>query len=309
MRISENLARPMSRAAISAALKKDEERRRARAKARAKEIEALMAEQDLDRQGKLWGEKSFEEFAAAEDARWPGDVIGRLCPYRLTPEDVAIRLEELNILESRAKQLGDRAVRLVGACLDAGSPEELSRETGIPMPELLRQLWSLVKGMFGQETAGSLAEFVRQTASGEAMKENWFLFQEETVVVRVRLTPAARQLSVDKLHREMLAAGYNVSRPTAHRAKRQGWFCPDYNPGEKRPVTTTRQISGYVMLTEKEGGLSVRQLASKLGISQPTASAAKRRGYFAVTRENKDKIRVSTARIKTSVSGHASSPA
>jgi AraC-like DNA-binding protein len=299
----------MSRAEITAALRKEEKRRRAHAKARAKEIEALMEEQDLDRQGKLWGEKSFEEFAAAEGVRWSGDLVGRLCPYRLTPEDMVIRFEELSALESRAKALGERAVRLVGACLDAGSPEELSREIGIPMPELLRQLWALVKGLFGQETAGSLAEFIRQTASGEAMKEHRFLFQEETKVVRVRLTAAARELSVDKLHAAMLAAGYNVSRPTAHRGKRQGWFCPDYNPGEKRPATTTRQITGYVILKRAERKLSVRALAAQMGISQPTASAAKRRGYFAVTQENKNKIRVSTARIKASVSGCASSPA
>jgi hypothetical protein len=102
----------------------------------------------------------------------------------------------------------------------------------------------------------------------------------------LRLTEAAMALPLDTLHAAMKEAGYEVSRTTAWRAKRDGRF-----------VAGDHQ--GWVKLTKAERQAGPSDLARRLGVDITTARKAMGRGWFTVTARNRGRLQVSADRIRT----------
>ncbi|MFH1465454.1 MAG: hypothetical protein ABIO70_13790 [Pseudomonadota bacterium] len=112
----------------------------------------------------------------------------------------------------------------------------------------------------------------------------------------VLLTDEARALSVDTLHAAMKAAGYEVSRTTAWRAKRTGRFVPGYRAGSR---TLAGDHVGWVKLTKAERQAGPSELSRRLGVDVTTARKAIVRGWFTVTARNRGRLGVPADRIRT----------
>lgn len=111
----------------------------------------------------------------------------------------------------------------------------------------------------------------------------------------ILLTEAARALSVDALHAALKAAGYEVSRTTAWRAKRGGRCVPGYRSGSR--ALAGDQV-GWVKLTPAERRLGPSALGRALGIDPTTAAKAIARAWFSVTTQNRARVLVPSERIR-----------
>jgi hypothetical protein len=111
----------------------------------------------------------------------------------------------------------------------------------------------------------------------------------------VLLSEHARELPLDDLHAALAEAGYAVSRTTAWRAKRGGRFTPGYREGSRR---LAGDHVGWVRLHATERQLGPSELARRMGIDVTTAARAIERGWFSVTKGNREKVTVDASRIR-----------
>ena len=114
---------------------------------------------------------------------------------------------------------------------------------------------------------------------------------------RVHVSSRAMELSIDALHGAMKEAGYQVSRATAGRAKKRGWFSPGYRDGA---YTLAGDHLAWVGLSVRERQLGPSEVARRFGIDPATARKAIDRGWFSVTRSNRDRVTVAQGRIRYS---------
>ncbi len=101
---------------------------------------------------------------------------------------------------------------------------------------------------------------------------------------RAYLNNKEMAMPLDKLHQYLRdKKGFNVSRATAWRAKRTGYFYPQHVPtfGAKR-----------IKLTLDERSASVDFLVKRFGFTRQTAREAKRRGWFTVDVNTRGRIRI-----------------
>lgn len=282
---------------ILEALRKEEERRRREAKRHEKEILNLMEEQSLDFQGKLWGENSFSALAEAEEARWDGDVIARLCPDYRDPERIAIVNETLQIVSKVIQSTwGENAYKLFLDWIFRATIAELAEERDIPFTQLLNQIKMMVAkcrqevgadpSVFPfKETAGKLANRVNRRRSISRMMVGKSAPADEAG--RIYLTEAEKVSSTDDIFRLLKFKGYQVSRASAYRAKARGWFMKS---GWKE--SGDRTSGEKIYLTSEEKLLPNALLARRFGINYKTSSIAKKRGFFEVNTSNRHLVKI-----------------
>lgn len=288
-------------------LRKEEERRRSLARRRNEEIKILLTEQNLDLEGKLWGEIFFSEIASKKNngqgVKWQTDAEAELVPdivFGLDPDTVpqpVFFLELLEALEIAGKvireKFGQEGLSLFGAWLQM-TCAELCREKKLPAKSTMEQIKSMVLAC--REEAGSILIFPFPEEEKE-IKELALSIRRYSATRRhlegtarpadpenrVYLTPEERKMSVDNLFEYLLKKGFKLSRATAHRAKKTGFFM---KPGWKRLDSQGEKV----VLTEEEKSLSITSLSKLFGITRITARKARKVGYFFVTKENCDKV-------------------
>jgi hypothetical protein len=85
-----------------------------------------------------------------------------------------------------------------------------------------------------------------------------------------------------------------LSRPTAKDAKHRGWFRIVKNNKGKvfvpELVEAKFKLPDVVVLTEAERRLPKKVLMERFGVSEHTARDLKRRGWFCVTNQNRDRV-------------------
>ena len=114
---------------------------------------------------------------------------------------------------------------------------------------------------------------------------------------RVYLNKREKKLSERELRKEIAKAGYRVaSRGTIFRAKKQGWFAPNYPESAKSRASVT-YADGWVYLSTKERNMLPSELVVQFAISTTLARAAKRRGWFEVNRYNRDLVEIPRRRL------------
>lgn len=122
------------------------------------------------------------------------------------------------------------------------------------------------------------------------------LFTKDPITGRIHLSEKAWGLTTTDLIEEVYYQfKIRISKAAAYRAKKAGHLSlqpkkvGNYAPG------------GWIPLTREERKMKVRELSRELGVSTRTASAAKRRGWFAVTPTNRNNLKVSKSRIRHGV--------
>lgn len=277
-------------------LRKEEEKRRREAKARETEIFALMNEQNLDFQGKLWGENSIYELAqkanSGNGTKWETDYEAKLISHKHTPER-AYLLKEVFVL---AKSVVLKFWTETQWCffltwLDCESWEELAIETNYTPASCV----TLVKAMVAKirERAGTNPEtfpFDERLDQTILRKINHKIFIKRVIEGksapadlenRVYLTPEEKEMSLGTLWEGIKSRGHNIAYSTVWRAKAQGFYM---KPGWERGGAEK------VFLTEEDKNFSSKKLSAKYGISFRVARLARERGFFVVNEQNRDRV-------------------
>jgi hypothetical protein len=281
-------------------LRKEREKIIREQKAREKEILALMEEQNLDLQGKLWGEESMTDIAARKNGgdvtKWTTDVEAEICSdinlelYGIDPDVVAAPMRQAMLLEAweLAKKTvsanwGETGVHLFARWLDF-SVAELCRQYDMPAMSTMALIKSMVAAC--RKEAGMRNIFPFPEVEGEIMKLRKRINNNRSIERllsgvsqpadpenRIYLTSDEKNMALDSLCAHVQEKyGVSVSRSTIHRAKKTGWFM---RPGWKRG----RNGGEVVFFPSSDKKLSSYKLAEKYEISQPTALAAKKRGF------------------------------
>jgi hypothetical protein len=281
-------------------LEAEEEKRRERVRAteeklrreynrRKDEIATLVAEQNADFHGKLWGEFSMEGKADDTD-RDRSDVIGRLCPFRHTPEDIVIEAETMQIAEAKITEVlgGGPYLKYYRQVLGGCDFEELCAESGSTrgqMVEILSRILTVVAPERAERARAERREEL--TASAVWLNDG---------IGRVELSEAAKNMSLDELHQLLLASGFQIARITVWKARKKGWFTPGYHTKNNGQGTLRR--CRFVVLTPEETQMGVAELMRTMGLSEHLARTARKRGWFQVMKNNQELIRVPSSRIE-----------
>ncbi len=274
-------------------------------KKRSDEITALYQDQQLedrlDRVGALWGEKQFSALPGADDMR-PTDIEAKYVPDFRNPERIAI-IEELWSLVAIIVQeaFGEDAYKLFLEWLTGSTVAELAEEKDVAFTALLTQIKSMVaacREMVGEDP--EIFPFQERTDPNQTKRINMARGLKRLMAGkskpadeagRIILTEAERQLSLDPLWEQLKSKGYNISRSAAWRAKRLGWFHPDFK------ASGLLTAVGVVYLTEEEKGKPGKALADLFGITPETAFKSRKRGFFVVNVNNKDRVKIPEGRL------------
>ncbi len=285
----------ISKDAVAKTLRDEETRRRAEAKKREQQIvELLFAQKSdaaVDRIGALWAEQQFAALAHVDER--PTDTEARFVPDFRNPERIAM-MKELWLLVTATVRaaFGEQALRLFIEWLRGATVAELAITHDRQFSQLLWQIRSCVaacRARVGtdpaifpfQETGGKLARRVNARRAHRRMMEN--KSEPANMEARVYLTDAERVMKLDPLWQHLRSKGHDIARVSAWKAKKRGWFYPDFQPGYKH----TR-----VELTAEERQAPSRFLAERFGISLATAQVAKKRGWFALDPIARKRVRV-----------------
>ncbi len=113
---------------------------------------------------------------------------------------------------------------------------------------------------------------------------------------RVYFSDREMKFSAAKLRKEIEKAGYTLSHSAFFRAKKMGWFAPNY-PKSSKSRASVRYADGRVYLSVSERTMRPVYLVEKFGISQHLARVAKRRGWFEVNRYNRNLVDIPRGRL------------
>lgn len=296
-------------------LREEEAYRRREAKKRREEILALLTAQkadwELDHKGKLWGEDSLTDLAAkaygGEGADYT-DVEAEICSNEKKddPSSIVFRyptqmqwllLQEAwdTVEEVVLSRWGNAGKDLLELWLDA-PVATVCLENNLPAIPTLMQIKEMV--------------FALREAQG---KSRYFPFPEEEKEIRekrkgikcatsiqrmlegksnpadpgnrIYLTSEEKTLTCPEIV-ELAKSRYGVaiSNATATRAKKTGWFMrPRYEHGGQ---------GRKVFISPEDIKLSSTKVVRKYGISQRTALKAQKEGFFYITNQNRDKVKV-----------------
>jgi len=272
------------------------------AKRREKLILELIQESDveLEQKGKLWGEKCVSELISilsngSDDGKWETDFEARLFFHARTPEKAVIVKEAFEIARRVIlKWWSEKQLIFFCTWLETTSWEELALEVKEYTP---RECVELIRGMVSRiraEAGTNPKVFPFSTEVDPKWnrkirnKKNYLRCEKGKSTPadpanRIYLSAEERSLSVDAL-RDFLSRKYKVelSRATAARTKKRGWFM--------RPGWTRGVVGEKVFLSPEERNWSTVAISRKYGISETTAALARKRGYFFVNKQNKDKV-------------------
>ena len=290
---------------VKETLREQRKRVLAEQKKRSDEIVALYQDQQLeewlDRVGALWGEKQFSALPGADDMR-STDIEAKYVPDFRNPEKI-VMIEELwsMVAVTVRETFGEDAYKLFLEWLTGSTVAELAEEKDVAFTALLTQIKAMVAAC--REKIGEDPEvfpFRERTDPHQTSRINIARAQKRLMAGkskpadqagRILLTEAERQLSLDPLWEHLKSKGYNISRSGAWRAKKLGWFHPDFK------ISGLLSAVGVVYLTEEEKLKRNIDLKELFGITPETAREAKKRGFFVVNTNNKDRVRIPEGRL------------
>lgn len=302
----------MHKNVVEMLLRAEENKRRSEAKKRDDAIAALY-EGGSDFQGKLWNENSIDDIAAKSNngngVKWTTDSEAELCAdveWGLDPDTIAAPDKALRLLEAQeialkviGRRWGEEGIQLFSWWLD-GTVAEVSQEQKLPPVTTLETIKEMVEAC--RKEAGTWPANLFPFADEEAeLRKHAKTLKVKAAVARVisgesipsdpenrvYLTEEEKEMALDPLY-ERLQEKYGFkpfpARSTIWRAKKSGWFM---KPGWKTRVVPAQKI----FLSAEEMKMTGKELYKRIGVHYQSASKAKKRGYFYMTRENKVKVR------------------
>ena len=133
---------------------------------------------------------------------------------------------------------------------------------------------------FLQERAAATTSNIEQESE---IMPSLFTFSKNIVY----LTQEGRRAKISDLRRQLKLFGVPVpSKATLSRARQRGYFSPDYHKKEEGKIQRTSRY-GYVKLTTEERAMTSAGLAVLHGVRPKTAQAAKRRGWYEVSKDSR----------------------
>lgn len=304
-------AKKFSLSEVREMLRREEDARRDKERIRQIKILHVMEGGENENQGKLWGETGFDDIAARKNGgkgvKWTTDVEAEICSDMnwVDPEHLSSPFRQVEIFQAMSivwkvigGRWGEKGIQLFLWWLDA--PIAVVCEENLLSPS---ETFTTIKEMvaecrraagtdsdyfpFPEEEAGMRIskERIRQKVSYTRMMAGESKPADEAN--RIYLTEEEKKMPLDKL-KDCLNARHSISvhRGTYARAKKTGWFM---RPGWKdnRPPS----VIGEIYLSEDDKKLSVREMMGKYSISWSTAAKALQRGWFAITNNNRDKVK------------------
>lgn len=306
-------AKDFTPAEITEILKKEEQQRRRKAKAREKEILRLIEEQKWDLAGKLWGEESFDQLKAEAEAKGKGgdwnytDIEAEICSdvrdYTIDPDALA-QPEEDNMVRE-AWEIASEVVcskwhesGLESFFLWLGEPlVDLCKEKRLPPTSTLELIKEMVLECRREAGSSEIFPFDLEEREIRRLTRRITLLSAQKRRIsnesqpadpksRVWLKdilPGFDKMSLGAIHVALEKQGYKISRNGAWRAKRSGWFS---QPNWKRGI-----IGEVVQLSEEDKKSTLSRLTKKYGIAMSTASKARKRGFFVVNQDNRNRVK------------------
>ena len=285
----------MDKAAVQKALRAEEARRRAAAAKREEEILALMEEQRADEAGKLWGETSMDSLGYENES--PTDTEARFvpAPEQYNPERILIKKEFYeNVFHFITENFGTGTYQLFLDWLDHATVAELAVERSQSFQALLRLIKEVVRELrrihkrrdpnyfpFVEPVPEDVKRLNERIGQARMMANQAAPFDESK---RVYLSEEERAIPLDKLVKHLRVNGYpKMTRSLAYKAKVRGWFYPEFSFSGMRQK---------VELTPDEQKLPVWAIAERFGMSPHYAGKAKKRGWFVINPDLRDKIKV-----------------
>jgi len=289
---------------VAEILRKEEERRRREAKKRQAEILALMEEQNLDYQGKLWGEESITALANGRNGGngyRETDFEAQLVSHNHNPERAVIIKELIELArETIESHFEPGSYQLFCSWLECESWEELAVEVNLTAYNCIQLIKDMVKRIrkyigtnpsvfpFSDKLDKKTQKAIKNKVATKRMFEGKSAPADlENRVYLDDIVPGWKEMSLDSLWEKVKSKGYQVSRTAIWRARKRyeisgekAWFMkPGWQLGGKK-----------IYLSEEDKSLTNRLLAYKYGISHVLAGQAKRRGYFHIHPQNRDRV-------------------
>lgn len=284
----------MTKDEVQKALRDEEARRRAAAAKREEEILALMEEQRADEAGKLWGETPMDSLGYENEARTDTEARFVPAPEKYNPERILIKKEFYeNVFSFITKNFGTGTYQVFLDWLDHATVAELAVERNQSFQALLRLIKQVVAELrrihhrdpkffpFLEPVPEDVKRLNKKIAHARMMANLSPVVDESK---RVHLSEQEREIPLDKLVKHLREKGYSITRSTAYRAKKRGWFYPEYQ------TTTGVSFGPKVELTPEEIALSVKAISERFGISNTAANKAKKSGFFTVTMNIRDTV-------------------
>jgi len=252
-------------------------------------------------------EGEYEEYKCAGGGSEVG--MGILDPFREDPESILLEKELFEELLERVQEVGSDDPEKILRALDPELIQGLTRPkhrrlykgtVATPMmydTEILKRLGEMLGQAIGWDEGDKVIDRLSEAAGVKKSKEEMMFKQRQG---RVQISELTRKMPLDILHSIIRAAGYDVSRSTIWRAKKQGWFFHSYhakweNGGKSKP---DHRAVGVINLTEGEKNLTGKDIGEKFGVSEVTGWRAKKRGWFQVDQSTLKKGKIPPERLK-----------
>ena len=217
--------------------------------------------------------------------------------------------ESMQMTIEKVKQLSEDHNKIFLAIMDNGSVEEISSELSLSPRSvvlMIRELLAVIHPHYAKMFEKQLKAKQPDVEITKELSESDLPSEKPTfdeISGRVILTELMRVMSLDRLHAYLNSCGYEISRVTAYRAKKSGWFNPSYfKEGGDRVLK-----GKFVELTADEKLLDVEVLASQFGVGLPSARRMKQQGYLHVDSINtkyRDRLKIDPSRIKQELVGY-----